>query len=248
MKHRRVNSNGQVFKVYKKEDQTKEDQFIYQFIFDLYKNMVERCKAFKDFNNSYCYPYTFGERQLDSIFLPALADLCHGKVLTEYPVNRVVKHVDGNEESTGRVDYLCVYKGRTFFIELKHDHDAFRSGVTSDRTKNRWDVMVDYQLRSLKESQYDGSSDSSKAIIRLGLQFITSTAHMEPTDELIQQFYDNLDDIIERLRVDLCRRAKKREPDLIICWKIPYDMVIDCSNGTYPAMTLFAKYKYVSLE
>ena len=56
-------------------------------------------------------PYTYTERRLDSVLLPALSKLCNSMVLVEVPAVRECAngrfHVD---ESNGRIDYWCIYK------------------------------------------------------------------------------------------------------------------------------------------
>ena len=60
-------------------------------------------------------PFTYNERSLDAIFLPALHKLCKGVIMTEVRVTRKIKDEDNQTiESNGHVDYWCIYNGYSY--------------------------------------------------------------------------------------------------------------------------------------
>jgi len=70
-------------------------------------------------------PFAYRERQLHSIFAPALARFTTA-FLMEHPLSRQwskakkLEHID----YTGWLDYWCRYRDFDFFIEIKHDYSA----------------------------------------------------------------------------------------------------------------------------
>ena len=120
-----------------------------ELIENLFFDMAKLCTKY--INERFCdLPYTYRERQLDSVLLPALSKLCNSMVFAELPVKRECNNRHFNiEESSGRLDYWCIYKGYSFVIELKHSYDCFttpntREGVVTER----W-LKMNEQLQSL---------------------------------------------------------------------------------------------------
>lgn len=186
-------------------------------------------------------PYVFSERRIDSVLLPALAKLCDSIVLTEMPTQRCCSNRHFNvEQSNGRIDYWCVYKGFSFVIELKHSFDCFTTSKTGvRRVTARWDKMNE-QLESVKADikQY---GDKTKGIVRIGLHMITSYTGKCPSKQLVTQFRQSVPDTFERFSKDFGKRFPSLRPDLILCWNIPEKIVLDGGGCTYPGLWMLAK-------
>lgn len=91
--------------------------------FQLSKLSTKFCNEKYDFCD---LPYTYTERRLDSVLLPALSKICDSLVLTELPVDRKLK----GDLSKGRIDYWCIFEGYSFIIELKQSYDDFGTDKT----------------------------------------------------------------------------------------------------------------------
>ena len=183
-------------------------------------------------------PYLYGEIQLNSVILPALSKICDGAVLAELPAKRKY----GKEyNSTGRIDYWCIYKDYSFVIEVKHGYDAFLTDKTRERKIiKRWKSMVCGQLQTIKDEvrKYE---ESTEGVVRLGLHFITSYSDKKPTSELIKEYRRNLPGILDRLIKDVCKcQAVKTTPSMVAYWLPPERMVLEFSE-TYPGVILMAK-------
>jgi hypothetical protein len=78
-------------------------------------------------NDTFCdLPYTYTERRLDSVLLPALSKLCCNKVLVEVPAVRECSNRRFQvDESSVRIDYWCIYKSYSFVIELTRIADVW---------------------------------------------------------------------------------------------------------------------------
>ena len=185
-------------------------------------------------------PYTYSERSLDSILLPALSKLCKSQVLVEYPVTRRdTSRYDENEESSGRIDYWCIYKEYSFVIELKHSFDCFTTQKTrDDKVTSRW-ITMNKQLESVKQEVKEYEEDTM-GIIRLGLHIITSYSDKTPDNHLIAKFKDSISDTFRRFQIDLAKPKRSQKPDLLICWKIP-TKIVKRGEHTYPGLWAIAK-------
>ncbi len=116
---------------------------------NLFFDMAKLCTKYS--NETFCdLPYTYRERQLDSVLLPALSKICNSMVFAELPVKRECNNRHFNiEESSGRLDYWCIYKGYRFVIELKHSYDCFTTPNTREEVvTERW-LKMNEQLQSL---------------------------------------------------------------------------------------------------
>ena len=185
-------------------------------------------------------PYTFSERCLDSVLLPALSKICNSQVLVEYPVTRRSSNRRQQiDDSSGRIDYWCVYNGYSFVIELKHSYDCFSSTKTrEDKVTSRWITMND-QLDSVKKEIMD-FEEKTKGVIRLGLHIVTSYSDKAPNASLITQFKNSIPKTFERFQSDLAKPYQSLKPDLIICWKIPAKIVLR-GVQTFPGLWAIAK-------
>ena len=210
-----------------------------ELVNNLFFDMAKLCTKYS--NKIFCdLPYTYRERQLDSVLLPALSKLCNSMVFAELPVKRKCNNRNFNiEESSGRLDYWCIYKGYSFVIELKHSYDCFttpntREGVVTER----W-LKMNEQLQSL-DKEIKHYEENTKGVIKIGLHIITSYSDKAPNNQLYLQFQDSIPMTFERMQKDLCKRKTSLKPNLMICWKIPKNIVFN-SEHTFPGLWAFAK-------
>ena len=210
-----------------------------ELVENLFYEMTKLCKKY-DNDVFYDLPYTYSERRLDSVLLPALVKLCDYKVLVEFPTTRQsTKRHYVDEDTRGSIDYWCVYKDYSFVIELKHSFDCFTTDHTrKDKVTSRW-VTMNKQLDSVKNvvKEYE---EATKGVIRLGLHIITSYSDKEPNDRMISEFKDKISDTIVRFQRDFAKPYRSLKPDLIICWKIPTKIVKN-DIQTFPGLWAIAK-------
>lgn len=211
-----------------------------ELIDNLFFEMAKLCTKYSN-ESFYDLPYTYRERQLDSVLLPALSKLCNSMVFAELPVNRECNnrrfHV---EKSSGRLDYWCLYKDFSFVIELKHSYDCFTTPKTRERTiTERW-IKMNEQLQSLeKEIKY--YEENTKGVIRIGLHIMTSYSDKTPNNQLYRDFLDSIPLTFERIQKDLSKRYPSIKPNLMICWKIPKKIVFKDREKTFPGLWAVAK-------
>lgn len=239
--HRTINQQSFLFSV------KDSDEEFYQVSYELAKKlligMAKRSRVFCSKKYDFVdYPFTYRERQLDTILLPELSDLCKGLVFAEYPVTRNSKK-KGHEvdNSKGRIDYWCIFKDYSFVIEVKHSYDNFYSNKTNDeRLIQRWQIMNIDQLNNIK-AELKRFGERTKGIIRLGLHFITSECGKEPSKDIINEYHSEERNILCRLYDDLKHIA---EPDFLSIWEIDDNMVLENDNDgrTYPGLILISKF------
>lgn len=222
-----------------KEEENEEVSLAKEFIENLFYDMAKHCTKYD--NDSFSdMPYTYGERQLDSILLPSLSKLCKSMVFTEYPVIRQCKNRKFNvDKSNGWLDYWCIYKGYSFIIELKHSYDCFTTPKTRENTVIKPWIKMNEQLDSLEKALRE-FGEKTRGVIRIGLHIITSYSDKIPDDQLLKRFNDNIPKTFERLQKDLGKQYPSLKPDLIICWTIPLKIVM-CYEQTFPGLWAVAK-------
>ena len=209
-----------------------------QLILKLLCGISERTKPFCT-HRFIDLPYTYSERQLDSVILPTLSQLCGGLVLAELPVDRVVKSEDGSSFSSGRVDYWCIYRGYTFVIEVKHSYDGIKNNITRQDTLQCWETMVGSQLKSIRKTIRQCCEEKTRGVIRLGLHFITSYSISRPSHELIRNYRLDLPEILRRLTRDMGKVATA--PNFACAWEIPWEYVRVNTTETYCGLIVIAK-------
>lgn len=192
-------------------------------------------------NDTFCdLPYTYSERRLDSVLLPALSKLCKTKVLVEIPaIRQCANRRFQVDESNGRIDYWCIYKNYSFVIELKQSFDCFTTNSTRERKVIKPWLKMNEQLQSL-ENEVKEYQESTKGVVRVGLHIITSYSDKEPCYQLIKQFHSCISETSDRLLKDLSKKYPSLKPDLMICWKIPTRIVMD-DEQTFPGLWAVAK-------
>lgn len=238
----RINKYGLTF--FETSTDSEEESYLIakELIEKLFFNMSKLCTKFcNDFFVD--LPYTYRERQLDCVILPALAKLCNSMVFTELPSKRFCNNRHFQvDEYNGWIDYWCLYKNYSFVIELKHSYDCFSNPITDTRTTKRW-IEMNKQLES-SETQIKDFGEKTKRVVRIGLHIITSKLKKEPSNQIITEFNNSISSTFDRLQKDLQYNSGKRyptyKPDLIICWKIPPKIVMEYDE-TYPGLWAITK-------
>lgn len=209
-----------------------------ELIESLFCEMAKLCTKYS--KNNFYEPYTYRERQLDSVLLPALSIICDSMVFAEYPARRQCSnrrfHVD---EHSGRIDYWCIYKDYSFVIELKHSYDCFATPRTrKDKVTSRW-IKMNEQLQSI-EKEIKDYDDGTKGVVRIGLHIVTSYSDKHPDNNLIEKFRDSVIPTFDRFQKDLSKPYYSLKPNLIICWTIPEKIVLN-SAQTFPGLWAIVK-------
>jgi hypothetical protein len=216
------------------ESYTIAREFVENLFFLMSKLSTKLCNLQYDFCD---LPYTYTERRLDSVLLPALSKLCDSLVLTELPANRKTK----DKTYIGRIDYWCIYKGYSFIIELKQSYDNSSTDNTRrEEILDQWNTMIQ-QLNSVKAeaSKYE---EKTNGVIRLGLHMITSYNPISPSEEIIKGFNkQKIENIAHRLYNHIGKKTPLRKPDLLICWKIPSWIVERNEDCSYLGLWTVAK-------
>ena len=192
-------------------------------------------------NDTFCdLPYTYTERRLDSVLLPSLPKLCSNKVLVEVPTIRECSNRRFKvDESSGRIDYWCIYKDYSFVIELKQSYDCFTTNSTREiKVIKPW-LKMHEQLQSLSQ-ELKTYQEITKGVIRIGLHIITSYSDKPPCNKLIKLFHDSIPNTSERFVKDLSKKYPSLKPDMLICWKIPARIVMD-DEQTFPGLWAIVK-------
>lgn len=81
-------------------------------------------------------PFAFRERQLNSVFAPAISKVAEA-FLMELPTNRQNKKQGYN--NYGWIDYWAFYRNIDFYLELKHSFISYRGRSVTDKTFYRWE-------------------------------------------------------------------------------------------------------------
>ena len=234
----------QGIKIFLAQSNNKEEYYTIgkSFILDLLNGMCKlSIKYFK--HNFIDLPYIYGERQLDSIILPTLSNICNGAVLAELPIKRncFLKNHE-IENSSGRIDYWCIYKDYSIVLEIKHSFDAYNTNKTREKKViKKWEYMTIDQLQSIQKDIKLRCEEETNGIIRLGLHFITSYSDKQPDEIEISNYKKSLPNIIERLQKDVSKKKPKlTTPDYMACWVIPKKMVLS-GQQAFPGLILMGK-------
>lgn len=192
-------------------------------------------------NETFCdLPYTYSERRLDSVLLPALSMLCNTKVLVEIPATRQCSNRRFKvNESSGRIDYWCIYRDYSFVIELKQSFDCFTTNSSRERKVVEPWLKMHEQLQSL-EADVKEYQEATKGVVRIGLHIITSYSDKSPCNQLIKQFNDSISDTSVRFLKDLSKKYHSLRPDLMLCWKIPTRIIMHVDQ-TFPGLWAVVK-------
>lgn len=216
----------------------------YEFVKKLFFGVAQRAVVFG--NNKYGfvdYPFLYRERQLDSLILPELADLCKGITFAEYPVIRDSrKKINEISNSHGRVDYWCIYKDYSFVIEVKHSYDCFDNDYTKEsRLASRWRYMNIQQLDDITK-YLKGFCEKTKGVIRIALHFITPWSKLGLDSESVDSIRNKEKSVLIRIANEFSSvKSKYTTPDFVGFWELMDERIVmdDC---VYPGLILISKF------
>lgn len=159
--------------------------------------------------------FCFGELQMHSIIIPALAKNTDCFIL-EYPIERKV----GKENHFGRVDYYCrcnVDKRNEYhlFIELKSNKQSLPFDKYREDSIRFWKTAY-RQICGIEQEVKINRTFYTKPIIRVCIETIVLYAHK--TKKILTT---DIDATIKAAQYDCC--TGKITPNLIVLWK--------CSDG-----------------
>lgn len=199
--------------------------------------------------NTYLVPYETNERGMDAVFLPAIFKLCKGMVLTELAVYRKYRKLETigrvtstcTEQSSGRVDYWCIYKGYSFVIELKHcllqsipgEDMEIKRGL-----KDLWNTMV-RQLKTINDD-LQNYEEKTKGIIRLGVHLTTLQANNKKW-AAAEEALKRPANILASLESAVQTNRQRRGANYSSLWKIDpkvVEQVHECQNPNYRSYAL----------
>ena len=230
-----------------------EDMVVaYTFVKELFRRVCSRSLLFCNNKYNICdYPFLYSERQLDSLVLPVISELCKGIVIAEYPVVRK-SNLKGyeKEDSKGWIDYWCIYKDYSFVIEMKHSYDAFRTNNTKDDSLiKKWEKMTIGQLQDIR-SQVKYFEERTRGLIRIGLHFITPYSGHDGGLAYVDFFESKQKEILKRLYDDVSRsKPTKTSPSFLASWVLPKnDRYFEVPyKGIVPGLMLLGK-MYSAIE
>lgn len=242
MKYRKTRINNQDFVISQREGDSDYHIVAYEFVKKLLLGVSKHSLNFYSSKYDFVdFPFTYRERQLDSLILPCISSLCDGIAIAEYPVRRNCKRIGEELDNThGRIDYWCIYRGFTFVVEVKHSYD-YVHGETNESTTSRWNYMNCTQLQTCKKNvrYYE---EKTQGVIRIGLQFITARSSNTSTD-ICANFKKETKNIFNRLVTDMSKsNPRYNTPDFIGCWQIEDKLAYAEESAVYPGLILVAKF------
>lgn len=166
-------NTGKLFTLSRNVRQGKGSFIAHDFLFEWAVGFAREAKKYIDKIEE--PPFIYGERQLTASLIPALAKITH-VFLTEMPVSRKRPNIKDRKKSDykylGWVDFWANYKDYDFYIELKHDYDAYNSYKIRKSVFQNWRVMNEKQLPDLEDDAKYLSADK-KAAYTISLHVIT---------------------------------------------------------------------------
>lgn len=243
MKYRKTRINNQDFVISQHEGEYDHHILAYKFVKKILLGISKHSLKFYSTKHDFVdFPFTYRERQLDSLILPCISSLCDGIAIAEYPVRRNCKRLGEEKKNThGRIDYWCIYKGFTFVIEVKHSYD-YVYGETSVSTTSRWDYMNHVQLQTCRKDVrcYE---EKTHGVIRIGLQFITACSSANTDADICNYFKKETKNILDRLVADMSQtRPRSNTPDFVGCWQIEEKLAYAEEGIVSPGLILVAKF------
>jgi len=118
-------------------------------------------------------PFSFRERQLHSVFAPAISKITDA-FLMESPIERqwTKRSKQNFDDYSGWLDYWCRYRNVDFFIELKHSFDSFKTMNIRNDTMEKWNYMNNFQINAIK-SEAKRYSEFCKGVLLVSLHVVT---------------------------------------------------------------------------
>lgn len=142
--------------------------------------------------------YVYRERQATSFILIAISKFCKA-VFAEIPTRRG----NSRDHSHGWIDYMALYKERTFLIEVKHCYSSTKNKKSPRRITDQWKQAND-QLHSVSHSRCKdlcyGKNDVVKVSLMLTTFYVSSEDKFKETPEITHR--------------DLCKRHESIACDL----------------------------------
>ncbi|WP_152425186.1 hypothetical protein [Nafulsella turpanensis] len=164
-------------------------------------------------------PFAFRERQLNSVFAPAISKVANA-FLMELPTNR--QNTKQGYNNYGWIDYWAFYRNVDFYLELKHSYISYRGRSVTDKTSHRWGKANEQTKDCAANLQV---SYDSRGYMALPIQVIPIyEARQVPEDA---EGIENEESLIELH--DLIHRSLNPKPNWSCLW-IPHR---DLSNMAF---------------
>lgn len=180
----------------------RSEQFqLKQVVSDFIENLIElSAKNARNHISLMKYAtFCYGELQMHSILVPALAKLTSCFIL-EYPIRR------GKANNSGRVDYYCVNEAGTakeynLFLELK----CGRQGIPNDNFRKKnielWHE-ANNQLDGISQEIHQNKEFYDKTVMRVCMEVITLYADTSKREQIKSEILrDVLDASVDSLKV-----------------------------------------------
>ena len=214
-----------------------------EFLFEMMEEFAK--VATRDFDTIGDLSFSYKERQLSSIFLPAFYNLGFG-AMQEIPTRR--KDLEDNC-SAGWLDYWVQKEDKwVYLIEVKHAWQFLNGTVTKD-TLNKISASAE-QLRkingeALEELSMVETTFKVSLIVLPIYRAVPASEEVEIYEEYVTPI-EELDDFIGNKFVDEMLREAKEEVSWIGVWSLPermqfsYERSYASTLGTYPGVILIA--------
>jgi hypothetical protein len=129
------------------------------------KGFALNCSKFYDAVKD--IPFTYRERQIHSMLLPAIAKISQA-AFVEQPINR---KINGNSQY-GWIDYWVYYEPFVFLIELKHGWHSLKSQKIRQSTLQSWRKAIE-QTEAITRSEAKSISVDPNRILKISLMIVT---------------------------------------------------------------------------
>lgn len=215
--------------VYRRE-QFPYKQIVSDYIIDLIKLSAKNAKKHIDITGytTFCY----GELQLHSIIVPAIAKLSSCFIF-EYPIQR------GKQISSGRVDYYCINKeGEAneyrLFLELKYGRQGIPTKKLRARNIDLWQ-NANKQLDGITQEIKLYRDYYDKPIVRVCMEAITFYADESKIDKIDS---DVLKEVFKS-SIDTLTFETGLAPNIGVLWEFHPDIVKEAMDEYREARKFF---------
>lgn len=208
----------------KRSEQFQFKQVVSDFIEELVAQSAKNAEQHISQMNyaTFCY----GELQMHSIIVPAIANLA-GSVILEYPIIR------GKDNDNGRVDYYCVNKVGTkseyhLFLELK----CGRQGIPNNKLRTNnielW-RKANKQLDGISQEIKKNKNFYNKPTIRVCMEVIVLYTDKSKGDKIRP---DTLQEALNIAIEDL--KQKNTAPNISMLWEFHPNIVKQAKDEYRP--------------
>jgi len=156
------------------------------------------------------FPFIHGERQLNSVLLPAFS-IVSNATLAEQPVYRRKKKT--NILNSGRLDYWVLYKSNIILAETKHGWAALDSKTVRKESRDKWNDAV-IQIQNIPQSELRDLSDPDRNLFNMAYMVVPFYKSSNDSEKLANIKIDS-DFLVENLVVNLIPR-----PNRIFAWEL----------------------------